>query len=494
MVNRVLPVLYRFAVEHMVEHLKCCRSFFTSFDGWSKFGTRFVLQSYHCINPATFEYHILSLDFIHLQTPHWSEVIAGALQERIEYWTAGLDLEPIAAGGIADGAADVQSAGKRMFGDGLDGADDDMSKCQNHKMKGMYKKLEREAPMFMADMEAVAALFVSVSNSGNINSMLKAYQHVNEVSTVALYVYNDTRWEGCPKLLACALKLRLSLPCLKLYAELQKIGAHCADFLDDSFFQRLAIYHKHLAVVDNVSCLFQTQCFPAGHLVLLTYLELGHSFLPLADLEAKAQIETDFHEALHKAINDNLVDPIVSWPNAFAKAAMFHPDICWLMQHGAVSDDVLQACVSAVCEDIAVLQGENEAARALTESIFKFYLDQCKKRPVAVFPSFEALKENGVYGETDAISYWKGIGQDVGNPLAALLPIASMLLALPAGKSQNEFVFLSSGRVLMRDCNSMSPMRLEQVTVLVMFICNFGWSQQKLIGWLKKALAKVDDK
>lgn len=48
-VERVLPVLFRYAVEHMVGWLKRCRSFFTSFDGWSKFGERFVSQSYHCI-------------------------------------------------------------------------------------------------------------------------------------------------------------------------------------------------------------------------------------------------------------------------------------------------------------------------------------------------------------------------------------------------------------------------------------------------------------
>jgi hypothetical protein len=70
MVERVLPVLYQYTVEYMVAHLKRCRSFFTSFDGWSKFGDRFVSQSYHCIDPATFEYRILALDFIHLQTSH----------------------------------------------------------------------------------------------------------------------------------------------------------------------------------------------------------------------------------------------------------------------------------------------------------------------------------------------------------------------------------------------------------------------------------------
>jgi hypothetical protein len=91
-------------------------------------------------------------------------------------------------------------------------------------------------------------------------------------------------------------------------------------------------------------------------------------------------------------------------------------------------------------------------------------------------------------------SYWRDIGKEIGNPLASLIPVASMLLALPAGEAHNEFVFSCSGRVLTRDRNSMSPMRLEQLTVLVMFIRNFGWSQRKLMQWFREALATVQAK
>jgi hypothetical protein len=84
-VERVLPVLYSYAVNEMVQCLQQCRSFYTSFDGWSKYGERFVSQSYHCINPSSFEYRILALDFIHCQTAHYAEVLAGILQERQEH-------------------------------------------------------------------------------------------------------------------------------------------------------------------------------------------------------------------------------------------------------------------------------------------------------------------------------------------------------------------------------------------------------------------------
>ena len=214
-------------------------------------------------------------------------------------------------------------------------------------------------------------------------------------------------------------------------------------------------------------------------------------FLPSPDLAAEPQFETNFRASVHKAISDCLVAPITTRANAFAKAALFHPDICRLLQHGAVSETVFNACVDVVRKDIDSLSGQGSVASGMTNIMFDGYLKECKKRPASVFPGFDALKANGVYGQTDAMSFWKGIGKEVGNPFASLIPVAAMLLALPAGESHDEFVFSCSGRIYSRDRNSMSPLRLEQVTVLVMFIRNFGWSQQQLMAWLTKAKAEV---
>ena len=494
MVEKVLPVLYRYATETMKDCLRKCRSFYTSFDGWSKNSERFISQSYHCIDPSSFEYYVLALDFIHCNTSHYTQVLAAVLHERQEHWTSGMQPEPIVAGGIADGASDVQSAGRHLLGDGSDDEGvDDMSRCQNHKMKSAYEALERGAPQFKVAIGALAELFTSVSYSANVNAMLKAFQHVNEVSSAALYVYSETRWEGRVGVLECALKLRKSLPCLKEYAAAQKIGTACPDFLDEPFFERLVVYHKHLSVVHNVSRLFQTHRFPAGHLVLLAYHELARMFAPTTDLDAEPHFETTFRDAVRHCVQDCLVSPLTTCVNAFAKAAIFHPDICRLLQHGMLSEDVFNACVESVELDIDALAGEGADDKAeITKLVFRRYLKNCKDRAPVPFLSFDALKQTGMYGQTDALSYWRGIGQDTGNPFCALIPIATMLLALPAGESQNEFVFSCSGRILTRDRNSLSPMRLEQLTIIVMFIRNFGWSQSELMDWLKRAMAEVE--
>jgi hypothetical protein len=492
MVERVLPVLYRYATEYMKDCLRKCRSFYTSFDGWSKNSERFISQSYHCIDPASFRYNVLALDFIHCNTSHYMEVLAGVLHERQEHWTAGMDPEPILTGGIADGASDVQSAGRHLLGNGSDDeGEKDMSRCQNHKMKSAYEALERGAPQFKVAIDALAELFTSVSHSANVNAMLKAFQFVNEVSSAALSVYSETRWEGRVALLECALKLRKSLPCLKEYAVAQKIGAACSDFLDEPFFERLVVYHKHLKVVHNVSRLFQSHCFPAGHLVLLAYYELARMFAPSTDLDAEAHFETAFRDAVLRSIRDCLVSPLTSSANAFAKAAIFHPDICRLVQHGVLSEDVFKACVESVENDIDALAGEDNDKAEITKIVFRRYLKKCKDRAPVPFLGFDALKLNGVYGQTDALTYWRNIGKEMGSTFGALIPIASMLLALPAGESHNEFVFSCSGRILTRDRSSMSPMRLEQLTIIVMFIRNFGWSQTELMDWLKRAMVEV---
>jgi hypothetical protein len=129
MTKVILPMLYQFCVSRYLEIFARCRSFYTSFDGWSRFNNRYISQTYHVIDPTDFKYHQMLLDFCVVNTAHYSEVIAGVLTHRQEFWTNGIVPEPIAAGGMADGASDGQSAGNLMYGD------DDMNQCQNHRLK-----------------------------------------------------------------------------------------------------------------------------------------------------------------------------------------------------------------------------------------------------------------------------------------------------------------------------------------------------------------------
>lgn len=122
----------------------------------------------------------------------FGEVIASLLESRQEYWTK--DMEIIAAGGIADGASNVQAAGRFLYGDDENG--DDIEHCQNHLLKGVYEMVEKSFGRLQNDLAALTDLFVGVSASGNVSQILKSYRYLHEISTTALYIGNETRWEG----------------------------------------------------------------------------------------------------------------------------------------------------------------------------------------------------------------------------------------------------------------------------------------------------------
>ncbi len=153
---------------------------------------------------------------------------------------------------------------------------------------------------------------------------------------------------------------------------------------------------------------------------MLAYLALVDALLPSPDL---APFETEFRAAVRKAVCETLVAPITSGANAFAKAALFHPDICRLLQHGGLDEHVFRLCVESVREDVAALSGEGTAVTKLSCIIFDTYLEECKLRDAAVFLGFAMLKKSGLYDTTDAMSYWRTIANETGNPFHSLLPV-----------------------------------------------------------------------
>jgi hypothetical protein len=102
------------------------------------------------------------------------------------------------------------------------------------------------------------------------------------------------------------------------------------------------------------------------------------------------------------------------------------------------------------------------------------------------------LKDGGFYASQRPLAFWQAIASaremsqnEFGGSF--LFPFASMVLALPAGESVDEFTFSSSQRTLTKDRNSLSPAHVEQIKVIRMFIRNLGWSPSQLGIWLDSA-------
>jgi len=111
----------------------------------------------------------------------------------------------------------------------------------------------------------------------------------------------------------------------------------------------------------------------------------------------------------------------------------------------------------------------------------------------SALPSVSELMCGGEVAGQSALTYWESVVKERGHVFTCLLPIASMWLALPSGESCDEFVFSASGRAYTKDRNALSPVRLEQISVIVMYIRNFGWSQHKMMEWFKSAVALVKE-
>jgi hypothetical protein len=75
---------------------------------------------------------------------------------------------------------------------------------------------------------------------------------------------------------------------------------------------------------------------------------------------------------------------------------------------------------------------------------FLSYIKECGKRDEPAFTSFQEVMQEGVYGTCAALYFWREVTKKIGSYLNLLLPVASMLLACPAGESHDECVFSDS--------------------------------------------------
>lgn len=153
-----------------------------------------------------------------------------------------------------------------------------------------------------------------------------------------------------------------------------------------------------------------------------------------------------------------------------------------------VKSEVIDQCFESLESDLKALLGPSDfnqygdfAVRALKQYRKKF-LDGSNLKfgmydSVAKIDICE-LKKEGSYDGYSLMSFWKNVTENKINDLEAkmfsfLLPLAAMMGAMPAGESFDESVFSSSGDTLTKKRNRLSPMRIEQITVIRMFIRTF---------------------
>jgi hypothetical protein len=172
----------------------------------------------------------------------------------------------------------------------------------------------------------------------------------------------------------------------------------------------------------------------------------------------------------------------------FFESALFHPGVGKFLPT-FVSASILEECWEAVDLDIGAITKERDFPDIALQK-YKAWLSEGVPDSMPSVVTAQ-LKVSGSFAGVDPLMFWKEIAGDRTNANkfggSFLLPVASMVLALPAGESVEEFTFSSTQRTLTALRNSLSPTHLEQITVVRMFIRNFGWSPQDLAVWLGRA-------
>lgn len=169
---------------------------------------------------------------------------------------------------------------------------------------------------------------------------------------------------------------------------------------------------------------------------------------------------------------------------------LFHPGIGPYLKTFVPQRVIDRSWIAIEC-DMEAISAKNQDYAALS---LRKYRDWIESRCILPMPVIDlaVLKDGGYYAGQRPLEFWQAVAssREMGqNEFGGsfLLPVASMVLALPAGESVDEFTFSSSQRTLTKDRNSLSAAHIEQITVIRMFIRNLGWSPSQLGDWIETA-------
>jgi hypothetical protein len=338
-VESLLPMVYRYVLIRLLEFLRKCASFWTTADGFSRFGVSFVSQNYHMIDPASFEFVILCLDVIPFMGQKYAEVLAGSLKERQAHWTSDFVPEPIVAGCVTDGESKFQAAAKIIS--------EDHGRCNNHLLKSVYEDLTEQSTQFKADFNEIVIMLQYICVQGNISKRLAAYQRRHELDELAFVFFNETRWEGRFQVVTRLLALQESVGSVFEENVLSEWRESVPDFLKEGFFNRLLQYSVILGQMNQISLLFQHQSFPSGMMVPVSVLLLYD--LSKSNKNMDPPFLQDFKTSLRDAV-DGRMGFLLRTKNNFLKAALLFPTMAKLViPH--VNESVISLCFSSILDD-----------------------------------------------------------------------------------------------------------------------------------------------
>ncbi len=136
-------------------------------------------------------------------------------------------------------------------------------------------------------------------------------------------------------------------------------------------------------------------------------------------------------------------------------------------------------------------------AEQFVNPALQLYTDFVKEIFLTEKMCFTDIGKNGNYNGFHHLSFWKEViaGEKNRNTfLRNLVPVAALLLAQPAAEAVGESAFSAAGQTLTKFRTSMSPLTLEQVTFVKMFIRRKDFSPVTFDVWYQDQKRKHNAK
>ncbi len=456
------------------ERLAQCPSVSVTADMWTALtGRQYLVLTYHGVNPKTFEvtHHVLDLQAVFGSSS--GDQIAALVESHIARHL-GEGKKIIAL--VTDSGSNMLMAAR------LAGVE--VQKCFAHGLKGVIdavcgkkpkaKQPELHDPVASCDLRSVKAVAKLLCE----NKWIRKEVLGDDDDTLQLILENTTRWEGrfvaLERFLRLKAQLKKSVMLKNYYKESSRTKGLADDILESSFFKRLESHSKLLRTFHEVSVQsqYEQQCSIAWIPLWIRKIQKA----------CNSSVST-FGEKLKQAVEKRLVPKYLSAGSLALKAALLNPCVSpkiekhFVLGPQVVTDtwdaivseangpdretqgDVLEVALQGAKSDEIDSQEERRlilkaTLPALQRSLKKWYEVKRKKAKDG-----DQVIE---FSNEDVINFWKGC---LSTHTAAFVSVACRYLGIPATSAPAERAFSSSGLVVTKLRNRISPDLLERLVV-----------------------------
>ncbi len=449
------------------ERLAQCPSISVTADMWTALtGRQYLVVTYHGINPKTFEvvHHVLDLQAVFGSSS--GDQIAALVESHI---ARHLGRDKCIVALVLDSGSNMLRAAK------LAGVE--VQKCFAHGLKGVIdavcgkkpsvKQPELHDSVVSCDLRTVKAIAKLLCE----NKWIRKQVLGDDDDTLQLILENTTRWEGRYVALERFLRLKAQLKknemLKKYYSDVARRKDLADDVLESSFFKRLESHCKLLKIFHEVSVQsqYEQQCSIAWIPLWIRRIQ-----------KACNSSASTLGEKLKLAVDKRLVRKYLSAGSLALKAALLNPcvspKIAKHIRDPQVVSDTWDAIVKEATggKEASEEADSQEEHRLILKATLPALQRSMNKWYEAKRSETKDREEVLEFSNEDVFSFWKDCRIA---HTAAFVPVACRYLGIPATSAPAERAFSSSGLMVTKLRNRISPDLLERLIV-----CR-DWIQQR---------------